>query len=232
MLQQDVINSYRYALSHHLTLSLEEDYLQNSSLGSPYEKWKKFTNENFLMLSFSIDNLLRYTSRLVHDTEIRQLKNLKRYDEASALSNRYTGPICNISYHAKFIGIRILPDNLLELSRPIYGLKEYQGGPSYSASGIAGEPMHYCKTTKRILGGDLKEEISRQEYAEACSSIKAKEIDIKNRDALKQIRKSCEEEVTNLSKVFLQYQDECKKLITDNLFSPYEELNEGWWLGV
>src|SRR5262249_27387156 len=68
MMQVDVLNHYRYALSHYLMLTLDEPYLQNSSLGTPYQKWAYFVNENFEMLSFAIHNLMRYTSRLVHET--------------------------------------------------------------------------------------------------------------------------------------------------------------------
>src|SRR5437868_2204988 len=62
MLQADVINGYRHALTHYLTIPLGSSFLMNSSLGTPYEKWAHVTNEDFCELSFSIHNLLRYTS--------------------------------------------------------------------------------------------------------------------------------------------------------------------------
>src|SRR5260370_40853869 len=69
MMQVDVINHYRYALEHYLTLTLNESYVQNSSLGTPYQKGAYFTNEDFAMLSFAVHNLLRYPSRLIDETE-------------------------------------------------------------------------------------------------------------------------------------------------------------------
>jgi hypothetical protein len=65
MLQRDVTNHYKYALTEYLCLSLDVAFLQNSSLGSPHEKWAKFTND-FGLLAFSVHGLLRCTSRLVH----------------------------------------------------------------------------------------------------------------------------------------------------------------------
>src|SRR5690349_10447726 len=69
MMQVDVLNQYRHALGHYFTLTLDESFLQNSSLGTPYEKWAFFVNRDCEMLSFAIHNLLRYTSRLVHETQ-------------------------------------------------------------------------------------------------------------------------------------------------------------------
>src|SRR5262245_39929592 len=78
LMQRDVINHYDYALDHYLTLTLQESFLQNSSIGSPYQKWAYFTNADFGLLSFAIHNLLRYTSRLVHETECAALVNQGR----------------------------------------------------------------------------------------------------------------------------------------------------------
>jgi hypothetical protein len=41
MMQQDVISHYQYAMSHYFNLTLKEKYLQNSSIGTPYQKWQK-----------------------------------------------------------------------------------------------------------------------------------------------------------------------------------------------
>ena len=43
----DMANAAELALSHYFPLTLTEPYLQNSSLGSPYQKWATFTNEDF-----------------------------------------------------------------------------------------------------------------------------------------------------------------------------------------
>ncbi|XXX72942.1 hypothetical protein WMF30_35370 [Sorangium sp. So ce134] len=46
----DLVNAAEHALSHYFPLTLAEPFLQNSSLGSPYQKWAIFTNEDFSML--------------------------------------------------------------------------------------------------------------------------------------------------------------------------------------
>ena len=114
MLQQDVINSYRHALEHYFTISLNEHYLKNSSLGTPYQKWQHITNEDYQNLSFSINNLLSYTSRLCYESRDTNK------DAIASISNDYISPIVEISHRNRFIGIRILDDKQLELSKLIY----------------------------------------------------------------------------------------------------------------
>ncbi len=43
----DIINAVEHALVHYFPLTLEESFLQNSHIGSRYQKWAKFTNEDF-----------------------------------------------------------------------------------------------------------------------------------------------------------------------------------------
>jgi hypothetical protein len=114
MLQRDVINHYRYALTHYLGLSLDVGFLQGSSLGSPYDKWAKFTNDDFGLLSFSVHGLLRYTSRLVHETTCRALEDSRRFDEMMSLSNSYTDAICEIRHRT--IGIEVHGNDTLSVT--------------------------------------------------------------------------------------------------------------------
>lgn len=57
LMQRDVINQYRYALDHHLTVELTAPFLQNSSLGTPFQKWAKFTNDECDGLSNCMEKL-------------------------------------------------------------------------------------------------------------------------------------------------------------------------------
>lgn len=43
----DMANAAELALSHYFPLTLSEPYLQSSSIGSPYQKWATFTNDDF-----------------------------------------------------------------------------------------------------------------------------------------------------------------------------------------
>jgi len=54
----DVINAAEHALTHYLPLTLTEEFLQNSSLGTPYYKWAKFTNDDFETLDECVRRLL------------------------------------------------------------------------------------------------------------------------------------------------------------------------------
>src|SRR5688572_6549662 len=93
LMQGDVLNSYRHALTHYLTVPLSSHFLQNSSLGTPYQKWSHVTNENFGMLSFAVRNLLRYSSRLFHESIAQALRDQRRFEGFATRSNAYTSPI-------------------------------------------------------------------------------------------------------------------------------------------
>src|SRR5262245_32385202 len=134
MMQVDVINHYHYALEHYLTVALDAPFLQDSSLGTPYQKWAYFTNEDFGMLSFAVHNLLRYTSRPIHETEClvptggRSFEELrsayaerllqsgeKFWEERTIKSNSYTNPICEIRHRNKSIGVMVHDDYRLSI---------------------------------------------------------------------------------------------------------------------
>jgi hypothetical protein len=130
MMQVDVINHYDHALEHYLTTALDEPYLQGSSLGTPYQKWAYFTNEDFGILSFTIHNLLRYTSRLIHETEglvlhgklssahtERSLQSREKFvEQAKSRSNSYTDPICELRHRNKSIGVMVHDDHRLSIA--------------------------------------------------------------------------------------------------------------------
>lgn len=54
----DVVNSAERALNHYFPLTLAESFLQNSSLGTPYQKWTKFTNDDFQKLDQCVRRLV------------------------------------------------------------------------------------------------------------------------------------------------------------------------------
>lgn len=106
MMQRDVINHYRHALTHYLCIPLDSHFLQGSSLGSPYVKWAKFTNEDFESLSFTINSLLRYTGRLVHERS--PLNPLNRQSDFGL--EAFPKSLSAIRPSARSIGVRIEPD--------------------------------------------------------------------------------------------------------------------------
>lgn len=116
MMQRDVTNHYRHALTHYFDLSLEEHFLQHSSFGSPYAKWAKFTNEDFEALTFSAHNLIRYTGRLLLMTELKQLASNRQLGEMKDRSNAYTNPLLEIRYQQKRIGLMVQSDHIVSLT--------------------------------------------------------------------------------------------------------------------
>jgi hypothetical protein len=55
----DMANAAELALNHYFPLTLAEPYLQNSSLGSPYQKWATFTNKDFGVLDECVRRVVR-----------------------------------------------------------------------------------------------------------------------------------------------------------------------------
>ncbi|MFT5103884.1 MAG: hypothetical protein ACI86C_001544 [Candidatus Latescibacterota bacterium] len=136
MMQKDVINHYRYAIEHYFDLTLKESYLQNSSLGSPYEKWRKFTNDDFDLLFFSIKTLITYSSRLFHESELKQRIENDDFKTLKMDSNRYTNIICDFKYKKSVLGIDVNEDESLDIHE-------------YVPDGMfVDENWHSVKTTK------------------------------------------------------------------------------------
>ena len=105
MMQKDVINHYKYAIEHYFHLTLKEPFLQNSSLGTPYQKWRKFTNDDFNLLFYSIRTLITYSSRLFHESELKQRIENRELNLLKMDSNRYTNVISDFKYKNSMLGI-------------------------------------------------------------------------------------------------------------------------------
>jgi hypothetical protein len=62
-LLSDIVNAANHILYHYLTLTLEEDFLQKSGRGTPYQKWALVNNENF----HNFDNKVRSLISVVYE---------------------------------------------------------------------------------------------------------------------------------------------------------------------
>jgi hypothetical protein len=60
----DLVYSANHALTHYLTLTLQESFLQNSHYGSPYKKWAGATNDNFKEVAASVKALIPIVEKL------------------------------------------------------------------------------------------------------------------------------------------------------------------------
>jgi hypothetical protein len=64
----DLLNAAGYALAHYFPITLDQPYLQNSSLGTPYQKWAFFTNKDFAAVDECLRRLLVAVYRYYEDT--------------------------------------------------------------------------------------------------------------------------------------------------------------------
>lgn len=99
---EDVANAVDYATTHYFPLSLREPFLQNSSIGTPYQKWAKFTNEDFA----NVDRCLR---RLIPPVWLwyDQTVDQSSHDEFAALKVAWGWLDCVFN---EYICVDISPD--------------------------------------------------------------------------------------------------------------------------
>uniref|UniRef100_UPI00403A2162 hypothetical protein n=1 Tax=Variovorax sp. BK018 TaxID=3450241 RepID=UPI00403A2162 len=116
LMQRDVINQYRYALEHYLTVDLTASFLQNSSLGTPLQKWAKFTNDDFRLLSFHLQNLVRYTARLLCETLSAKHDAEREFEKSKATSSKYISLLVKLTRLETSIGLRVEERNSLKVS--------------------------------------------------------------------------------------------------------------------
>jgi hypothetical protein len=231
LMQQDVINHYHYALDHYFTLTLREHYLQNSSIGTPYQKWAKFTNEDFGLLSFTIHNLLRYTSRLVHETECAALIDTARHSEMASRSNRYTSLLCEIKYWGKRVGVSVEDNNRLLVA----AARLDPGDAKLTVRcNRAGTPEYFrvrCDTEGLQHEEAISEEEYDQEYKRLMPQIRPSVIDIGNRSVLSDLREQGKLEVAELTAQSQMFAEACKTFYREHaVVEPFSNLNQSYWV--
>lgn len=227
MMQVDVLNHYRYALDHYFTLTLKEPYLQNSSLGSPYEKWAYFTNEDFLLLSISIHNLMRYSSRLVHESEMSALRQAEPFSSNARKSNGYTGPLAELRYHQKTIGVSVRPDHTLLISR----IRSEPSRERLIARSISGGPAAHFRVVQGNDGTEVEEPIDASEFHTATETIQTSALDIRDRSVLSDLREQGHAEISQINSLNLAFATACDAFYaTRRTTTPFENLNESYWM--
>lgn len=120
--QQDFLNHLSYAANHYLTVPLTAPFLQKSSIGTPYQKWAKFTNEDFNLLDYSFWLLLQSTSRLWHEVHMRYpldravlAADHDAYQKIKQTSNRFTNLVCARKFNDCRVGLTILENESIEV---------------------------------------------------------------------------------------------------------------------
>jgi hypothetical protein len=226
LMQRDVINHYRHSLTHYFSISLEEPYLQNSSHGSPYQKWAFVVNENFDLLSLLILQLLRYTSRLVHETKIKTLLSKSQYEASSISSNCYTNPICEIKFKNKPIGIHVQADERLQVTwiraepRPERTVLRQSGN----------EPQHYFLVGVETDGHKVRTPISKEEYELYTESVSRTDYNIGDRSTLIDIQTQGLKEISHLETLCRRFAISCNKFCRErDIATEFSNLNEEYW---
>jgi hypothetical protein len=227
LMQRDVINHYNYALDHYFTLTLQESFLQGSSIGPPYEKWAYFTNEDFGLLSFAIHNLLRYTSRLIHETECATLVDEARYSEMKSRSNTYTHLLCEIKYRRKAIGITVEDNNRLGITAAWIEPSTTQ----LRARGSQGQRTKYFRVIRDSRGDEHEEPIEKEEYDRLSPQIRPAIIDISDRSVLTELRQQGKREVAELITRNEAFAEACRTYYRSrDVVGPFSNLNESYWV--
>lgn len=169
LMQRDVLNQYRYALSHYLPLDLAAPFLQNSSIGTPYQKWAKFTNDDFSCLSFHVGNLLRYTSRLLNETVAAARLGDRQFSESKTMASRYIPALVGMKMASQLIGLRVEPDQRISVL-PLWD-DEHPSQPNTFSIGTTLERLEAIQRVTTEGEAELSElTLAHNEYAEKCRS--------------------------------------------------------------
>lgn len=220
LMQQDVVNHYRHAVTHYLPLTLNEHFLQNSSIGTPYEKWAKFTNMDFNELSFTVTNLIRYTIRLIKETETTALQKEWRFAEASVRCDSYIYPLSDINHCNVKIGLRVAADQCLFIT-PFSKEKNYYNVVGFKEK-IDGNTLDYLAL---VDANGQKHIITKDEYRDLHLTLREQKFHLKDRSIIKKIAKDGVEECDELEKLTEIFHRLCKSYYKDNVVvSRYDGL--------
>lgn len=222
LMQMDVLNHYNHALAYNFTISLNAPSLQNSSRGTPYQKWASIVNENFSALTFAVHNLLRYTGRLVHDAgcmmTVGQGATSREY---WAKSNSYTSRIFESRYQT--IGITVTDNHQLTITRP----RIHPHPHPVIMRGVRGGPAVYVRVVKDAAGREREEPTDGEEFDRSVASITTETIDIRDRSNLAAIRDKSMAEVAALAESNRAFGSACKAFYAlHQVAEPYSYLIE------
>jgi hypothetical protein len=225
LMQRDVINHYRYALTHYFDLTLDEAFLQNSSHGPPYSKWAKFTNSDFEMFSFAFHNLLRYTSRFIHETQCAALTKSERFHERAIQSNKFTFPICDMRH--KNIGIRIEENRVLAIT-------PFATGPHFvgrCTTRYEGTEIIHEHTITDSDGTEHATILTQDEYRKLVEVLKEQRYDISDRKVISTLKNDGLAEVAVLSDQIRAFGDLVNCYYAEmDVATGFEAMNESWWV--
>jgi hypothetical protein len=208
---------------------LSEPYLQNSSIGTPYQKWAFFVNKNFDMLSFAIHNLLRYTSRLFHETQCPHVdRDSSTYIRAfKAKSNTYTGPLCDIKYKGRPVGIRVHEDRRLTVT----AIRKTPYPVQVIMRRVADGMFEFVRVVKDAAGIEREEPSDAAEFDRAMEELEEETVDINDRSQLTAIRDQGMHEIAALVNYNRVFGEACNAFYASRkVAEPFQNLNQEYWV--
>ena len=239
MMQIDVLNYYQYALEHYLTQPLNAPFLQNSWLGSPYEKWAYITNEDWKMLSIAVHNLLRYTGRFIHDLWglQRMLEMVHRETEdyleiSRQVCGRYQSRIYEL--RKRPIGIKVHHDTRLSLfsfrdgTNSFYGTeRRFYVGNRPAADGT----QLYYRAECDADGNTREQPIDFEEYKRLVTIVREDVVEISDRDRLTTLQAQGLTEVAKLRYSNRVFAEVCNEFYRSrNVAEAFVSRNESFLL--
>jgi hypothetical protein len=223
MMQLDVINHYRRILDEVFVDDMSERCLLNSSHGAAFPER---ANKHNAKLAYTIAILLRYTSRLAHETKIEVLMKSSQYDQMKTQSNFYTCPICGTRDNKNRIGFKLSRETLEITSlctSPPFEFRE-------TKSVLAKNPTFYLITTD-AQGGKHEREATLEEYMRNIIHIRLDEFDIRDRWALTRLKSAGEKEVSALAQKNRVFGEACNAYYKSRKAAePFNGLIESWMM--
>lgn len=213
-------------MDHYLTVPLNAPYLQGSSLGPPYVKWATVTNSNFEMLRFCTYNLLRYTSRLWHETEHRSMRDQRLHSEATKRSNAYTSPIVMHRVGRGSVGYRAMPDEVISVT----SIRSTPPQFHVTGRGTSLRDMQYVRV-EVVAGREVEVPIDQAEGERLTSPLVEDHIRIHDRSVLHGIRQTGHDEIGHLTLLHHRFADACRRVAKKNdPLTEFSNLNEDYWI--
>jgi hypothetical protein len=170
---------------------------------------------------------VRYTSRLVHETECAVLVDEAKYSEMRRVSNTYTNLLCEIKYRGKRVGVSIEDDNRLA----IVGARIEGIATKLIARSSVGAATKYFRVSCDEEGLEHEEPIEKEEYDRLCPQIRPATIDISNRSVLSDLRERGKHEVAELETRNQAFAEACTTYYRlRGVTEPFSNLNESYWV--
>lgn len=119
----EIVHAAELALFHYLPLTLDEDFLKNSHIGTPYQKWAKFTNDDFERVTQNVTALIPAVRALYSEISDAQGADEGSYKRACGwfgeVKREYSSCLIN-SAEPSLVCSAIIFDNFLDTTTGLF----------------------------------------------------------------------------------------------------------------